>query len=402
MNRKFVIKNSLCWFFFVWCFAANAQSFLSEQAKISLLTTTPNDNAVFTLYGHTSIRVQDIDADNKKIDSVFNYGMFDPSIPYFMYRFAKGETDYWVDSYDFQLFIFERQWQNSSVYEQELNLTQQEKQALWQALIINVQPENRMYRYNYFFDNCATRPAILIEQIVSGQLIYEDITANQTFRDIINYCTRDHPWLTFGCDLVLGLPTDRKVTLHESFFIPEYLQKAYSTAQIVNSDGTRRPLVSAEYLLIDNISDEASGKLFFTPFVCNWLLFAIVLWITLIEWRRKTYFRIVDCLFFFIAGIAGCIVFFLFFLSEHPGIWPNISAVWLHPFHLVAVVLFAVKKRNKVAYSYHFINFVALLLMLIAWIFIPQHLNIAFIPLIAILMLRSGYCLIGHKQVRIR
>jgi hypothetical protein len=41
---------------------------------------------------------------------------------------------------------------------------------------------------------------------------------------------------------------------------------------------------------------------------------------------------------------------------------------------------------------------VALLLMLAAWIFIPQHLNIAFIPLIAILLLRSGYCLIRNKM----
>ena len=399
---KILKKNSFFGLFIVLCFAVNAQDFLSEHARVSLLTTAPCDNAVYTLYGHTSIRVRDSIAANKKIDYVFNYGMFDSSIPYFIYRFAKGETDYYIACYDYELFTVDRQLQNSSVYEQELNLTPQEKQRLWQALILTIQPENREYRYNFFFDNCATRPAILIEQIVNGQLIYEDITANKTFRDIINHCTRDHPWLTFGCDLVLGSPTDRVVTLHESFFIPEYLYKAYSTARIVNPDGTKRPLVSAEFLLIDNMDDDDTGKPFFTPLVCSLLLLAGILWITRIEWKRKKYFRWVDCLLFLMAGIAGCILFFLCFLSEHPSIWPNISVVWLHPLHLAAVVLFAVKKLNKVAYSYHFINFVALLLMLIAWIFIPQHLNMAFIPLIVILLLRSGYCLVRQKQVRIR
>ena len=332
------------------------------------------------------------------MDYVFNYGMFDSSIPHFIYRFAKGETDYWVDYYPYEFFAGDRQLQNSSVYEQELNLTPQERENLWMALLINIQPENRVYRYNFFFDNCATRPAKLIEQIVNGRIIYQENMSKETFRDIINDCTRNNPWLTFGCDLVLGSPTDRVVTLHESFFIPEYVRKTFSTAQIMNPDGTIRPLVSSEYRLIETIDDEDTGKSIFTPLVCSLLLFAVILWITRIEWLKHLYCRWLDCLLFFIAGVAGCILFFLCFLSEHPSIWPNISIGWLHPFHCIAVVLFMVKKLNRVAYFYHFINFVALLLMLFVWILIPQHLNVAFIPLIATLLLRSGYCLVRNKK----
>jgi hypothetical protein len=384
-------------FFFVWCFASNAQSFLSEHAQISLLTTYPTDNEVFTVYGHTSIRVRDSIVPNQKMDYVFNYGMFDQSIPNFVYRFAKGETDYWLACYDYELFAVDRQLQTSSVHEQVLNLTQNEKQNLWQALIINAQPENRVYRYDFFFDNCATRPAILIEQSVNGKIIYETPPPEVSFRDLINFCTRNKPWQTFGCDLVLGIPTDRIVTLQESFFIPEYLQNAFSNAQIINPDGTKRPLMAAEYMLIERIDDDDIEKTFFTPLLCSLILFAIIVLITWFEWRRKKYFRLVDCLLFLIAGIAGCILFFLCFISEHPSIWPNISVVWLHPFHLAAIVLFSVKKWNKAAYYYHFTNFVALLLMSFAWIFIPQHLNMAFIPLIATLLLRSGYRIVNSE-----
>jgi len=390
-------KKTLFWFFILMSFVANGQAFLSEYAIISLLTTTPCDNEVYTLYGHTSIRVRDSVAPDKKIDYVFNYGMFDSSQPFFVYHFAKGDLDYSLVYYDYQYFANDRELQNSSVSEQILNLSPTEMNNLWIALVNNARPENRSYRYNYFFDNCATRPVNLIEQVVNGKIVYEENPEEETFRDIINYLTRHNAWLTFGCDLVLGIQTDRIITFRESFFIPAYLYNAFSSAQIVNPDGTKRPLVSAEYILIETTLEEPEES-FFTPFVCCLFLFFVVLFITWIEWRKKKYYRYLDCMLFFMAGIAGCIVFFLCFLSEQPFIWPNISTIWLHPFHLIGVVLFTVKKFTKAAYIYHFINFVALLLMLTGWIFIPQHLNNAFIPLIAVLLLRSGNCLIRNKM----
>ncbi len=379
------------------CFAAVAQTYLTERAKISLLTTSPSDDAVYTLYGHTSIRIRDsIDA-NTTFDYIFNYGMFDQSVPNFLYKFVKGETDYMLGCYSYSAFESDRLLLNSNVCEQVLNLYPQEIQTILTELMIKSIPENRNYRYNFFFDNCATRPAILVEEFINGNIIYEENLPKITFRDMINHCTRDHPWVTFGCDLALGSPTDRIVTIKESFFIPEYLKNAWSTAKVENFNGTERSLVLTEHILIENVSDEVSGKTIFTPLVCGLLLFVVILLITWVEWKRKKYFRIVDCLLFFFAGMAGCVMFFLCFISVHPSIWPNINIVWLHPFHLAAVALFAIKKLNKAAYWYHFTNFVALLLMLFAWIFIPQHLNMAFIPLIATFLLRSGYCLIRNK-----
>ncbi|MEG1749941.1 MAG: hypothetical protein RR249_09700, partial [Tannerellaceae bacterium] len=85
------------------------------------------------------------------------------------------------------------------------------------------------------------------------------------------------------------------------------------------------------------------------------------------------------------------------FISVHPCTFPNWSLVWLQPLDLVAVILFSVKKLKKAAYYYHFINFAALTLMLVGWHFIPQHLNTAFIPLVATLWMRSGYSVYRNK-----
>lgn len=361
---------------------------LGNGAEISLLTVSPSEEEVYTVYGHTAIRVKD---PAQQLDVVFNYGVFDFSKPNFVYRFTKGETDYRLAAHRTRDFLFEYEMRGSEVTEQVLALDSAGKARIWEALLINNRPENRVYRYNFFFDNCATRPAVLIEKQAGGTIDYHDPFQPQTFREMINHCTRNKPWLTFGCDLVLGSPTDRLATTHEMLFLPLYLKEAFAAATLTYPNEAPRRLVQATHTLIEGLEEEETADTFLTPLLCGWLLFAIVLLLTGWEGRKRTYWRVVDCLLFFLAGLAGIVLFFLSFISTHPSIWPNWNIVWLHPFHLAAVILFALKKLRKVADYYHFINFAALTLMLVCWYFIPQHVNPAFIPLIASLWLRSGY-----------
>lgn len=381
-------NNLLLLFLFLCLIPAKAQYQLSDEAQISILTAAPSDDEVYTLYGHTAIRVKD---PSRKLDTVFNYGIFDFSKPNFLYRFTKGETDYKLAAYNFSHYIIEYQMRGSEVTEQVLNLTPEEINNIWNALIVNAQPENAVYRYNFFFDNCATRPVAIVEAQVDGKVQYNNPPKPQTFRDLINYCTRENPWLTFGCDLALGSPTDRVATPHEMMFLPVYLKEEFEKATIINPDGSERRLVKSTERLAEELAGESKeNKIWLSPMLCSIIIFLLTASITYIEWKKKTYFRWVDCILFFIAGVAGTVLFFLCFISTHPSIWPNWSIVWLQPFHLLAVILFAVKKFGKAAYYYHFINFAALTLLLAGWHFIPQHMNTAFIPLVATLWLRSG------------
>lgn len=375
---------------FIASFSIQAQTGpLSRDAVISLLTVSPSEEEVYTVYGHTALRIKDTE---KKLDIVFNYGIFDFSKPNFVYRFAKGETDYRLAAQYTRDFMIEYEMRGSEVIEQTLNLDSVGKAQIWEALLINNRPENRVYRYNFFFDNCATRPAAIIEKYAGGRIDYQAPFKPQAFRTLINTCTRHKPWLTFGCDLALGSPTDRVATTHEMMFLPVYLKEAFDTATITQTDGKPEKLVYSTTTLIEGIPDESDiDTEFFTPLVCSWILFLLVAITTFFEWRKKADWRMIDCLLFFIAGTGGLVLFFLCFISTHPYIWPNWNIIWLQPFDLIAVILFAVKKLRKAAYYYHFINFAALMLMLVCWTFIPQHLNTAFIPLIMSLWLRSGY-----------
>ncbi|MDR1455393.1 MAG: DUF4105 domain-containing protein [Tannerella sp.] len=376
----------------------SAQPALSEQTQISLLTCSPDGSAAYTLYGHTALRVRgQLVTDSARrddIDMVFNYGIFDFTKPNFIYRFARGETDYMLAYCRYDDFLADYAMRGSEVCEQTLNLTRREKEACWQALLLNAEPQNRVYRYNYFYDNCSTRPVAVLERCLEGKIQFVE-TPSVSFREMINRCTRNHPWQTFGCDLVLGLPTDRTATFRESFFLPENVRQAFARARVLRPDGRRVPLVLAEQILVEEIPDDEAEHPFFTPSVCGWTVFLLTLFATLYGWRKKRRYSGLDSLLFFCAGAAGCLLFFLCFASEHPGIWPNLSVGWLHPFHLVGAILSAVKKLKKAAYCYHFINFAALLSTCCAWIFLPQHLNMAFIPLAASLLIRSGYGIVG-------
>ena len=384
-------------------FSASGQNVrLSDAAEISLLTCSPSDEEAYTLYGHTAIRVRDphpASDSMRPIDFVFNYGLFDFSKPHFIYRFARGETDYMLGGNDFEQFLAAYRARGSEVCEQTLALDSAERQRLLDALVENALPENRTYRYNFFFDNCATRPAAMIERAVNGSIAYEERREVETFRDLINGCTRRHPWLTFGCDLMVGAPADRPMHLRESFFIPERLRESFDGAWIITPDGSKRRLVSSTRLLSERTAPEIVPD-FFTPLVCSLLLFIVVALLTLIEVRREASFRWLDFLLFFVAGLAGCVLAFLAFFSVHPAMWPNVTFLWLHPLHLIGAVCMAVKRCKRLSYVYHLLTFAALLAAGVGYVIVPQHFNAAFFPLMLTLLMRSGRYLTRRKKIR--
>lgn len=370
--------------------AVAQQRVLSDDAKVSILTSAPHDGQVFTVFGHAAIRVED-KANN--LDWVFNYGIFDFTQPNFILRFALGETDYKLEIFPYAAYILEYQMRGSDVTEQVLNLTKEERDNLFEALVLNAQPENKVYRYNFFFDNCATRLPQMIERSVNGKVIYNNPPKPKTFRQMVHDCTGHRRWLTFGIDLALGSPADRQATTHQMMFLPVYVKEEFNKATIQPVDGTERKMVFETKVTESIEPDKPTWDIWndlLTPMVCGLLLFVAVLTITVKEWKNKKYYRITDIILFAVAGIAGCVLFFLCFVSVHPSIWPNWSVLWLHPFHLIGVVLFSVKKTNKAAYWYHFINFAALSMLLLGWYFIPQQMNTAFIPFVATLWLRSA------------
>ena len=74
---------------------------LSPEATVSVITPEPGQEQIFTIYGHSAIRIHD-PANN--LDTVFDYGIFDFQDPNFSLNFAKGYLRYMVGGRNFNRF----------------------------------------------------------------------------------------------------------------------------------------------------------------------------------------------------------------------------------------------------------------------------------------------------------
>ena len=173
---------------------SNGQAIASgnDSIRLSLLTCAPGEE-IYSLFGHTAIRYED---PANGIDAVFNYGLFSFNTPNFILRFSLGETDYQLGATDYARFAAEYAFDGRSVWQQTLNLSKEEKAELIRLLQENYLPENRVYRYNFFYDNCATRPRDKIEESIDGKVIYpaEPQDGSLSFRDIVHQYCKGHPW----------------------------------------------------------------------------------------------------------------------------------------------------------------------------------------------------------------
>ena len=362
-----------------------------DSVQISLLTCGPG-NQIYSLFGHTAIRVQD---KVRHLDWVYNYGIFDFFKPNFISRFLLGATDYELGVFDYPDFLYPYVSGNRWVFEQHLNLKTAEKIRLLQALNINYRPENRVYRYNFFYDNCATRPRIKLEEAMSGKIHYADSVkeafAQHTYRDIVYECSENHPWARFGMNFCLGLPADKPIDYLQIMFAPIYLKDAFHTATIVGNHGEREALVSSERVAL-HVKDMDKGTdwlLVFSPMVCFSLLFLLVLALSLYQWKSGRSLWWLDMLLFTAAGICGSLIAFLACFSEHPAVSPNFLLFVFHPIHLFVVpfLVFTTRKRKKPVY--HLINLAVLTLFIALFGLIPQRFDFAVVPLALCLLVRS-------------
>ena len=375
------------WMLLAWLgITARAQ----DSAKCSLLTCSAGEE-IYSLFGHTALRYED---PARGIDVVFNYGMFSFRVPHFALRFALGETDYQLGVTEFSRFAAEYQWDERDVWQQTLNLTSREKQRLWEALTENYRPENRTYRYNFFYDNCATRPRDRIEACVDGRVEYaaaQDSTATVcTWRDLLHRYTEGHPWARFGIDLCIGSRADKPASYREQMFVPFYLQQYLRGACIVSEQGDRRPLVGEEVKVVDAAHTAQEESLLPSPMQAALLLWAGVTVLSIYGVRRRKSLWALDGLLFGTAGVAGCILAFLAACSQHPAVSPNWLLLILHPLHLFCLPCVLIRVKKKRLSRYMAANGVILTLFIVLLAPIPQFIPPAVLPLTLCLLVRCA------------
>ena len=311
---------------------------LSPDANISILTCNPGTE-VYSMYGHTAIRVSD---PASGLDAVFNYGVFSFEAPNFLYRFAKGQTDYLMVGQKFSSFLPEYEKDKRSVYEQVLNLSPEGKIRLFEALLENARPENREYRYNFFMDNCATRVRDMIERNAAGTIRFNDDRPTKTYRDLIKEFHHSFRWIDLGIDLLVGKKADEPVSAFGQMFLPEYLQNQFAGAEIT-IDGKAQPLVLETRTLVEYPNTKLNSNLPW-PAIVFGLFFLLVAGISIRDYFRKKNSDWLDYWLFGLTGFAGLIIGWFTLYSEHPAMSPNYNLLWAFPLNLFFAFVWRFKK----------------------------------------------------------
>jgi hypothetical protein len=361
---------------------------ISDSAKISLITCSPGKE-VYAKFGHTAIRVKD---PKNNIDIVFNFGIFSFQTKNFYYKFIKGETDYQLGVYNTLDFLSEYEQRNSIVWEQNLNLNSVEKSALINSLLDNYKPENRLYRYNFVYDNCSTRPRDKIVAALHGFVKYASASDNKTYRQWIGAYIGNDTWLKFGIDVIFGLESDKLTTTNESMFLPEVLMANFQSAKITtNNDSTERKLVSEINVIVEKKKSDAddSISIVFRPLTISIALLIVGIIFTYFDFKNKKTNKTFDTVLQVATGLAGIIVFYLIVFSAHPLVKLNLNLLWLNPLNIIVAIIMWHRRFRMILFIYQIINISLLIGALFSFALSVQAFNICVFPLVILLLIRA-------------
>jgi len=369
----------------------------SESVRVSLVTCSPGPE-IYAHFGHTAIRVYDPIND---IDWAFNYGLFDFNTENFYFKFVSGQTDYQLGIQHFSHFLSDYIARNSWVWEQILNLTIDEKRELIELLMTNYLPENRIYRYNFVFDNCATRPRDIIMQSIDGKLNFTSHETPQTFREWLEPYIGENTWLRFGIDMIFGNSADITATRMESMFLPEVLMAEFQMAEIISTDGSGkiRPLVS-ERIILAAKQPEKEKELFFLFQPLAVSIFLLLLGFAFLYRNKKFhyFYKVFDSTLFIFIGLIGCIIVFLDYFSLHPLVKNNVNILWINPLFLFIGIAQWFKLLRVATFISVVLSAVLILIVLLLYLLNIVYSNIAFILLASLLFLRT----INYIRIRLK
>jgi hypothetical protein len=377
------LKKLLLLLSFTACLSRITKAQDSCGVQISLLTCAPGEE-LYSTFGHTALRVKDR---TRGTDEVFNYGTFEFGPDFYM-QFIRGKLLYFLAVEDFNEFLYEYRLQSRSVQEQVLQLSCAEKQKLLAALDSNALEQNRYYKYDFLFDNCTTRAGYIVTKNTTTPVIFRNILPKEhpSFRDLIHsYLDAGHePWSKLGIDILLGAKLDRKVTNREAMFLPDYLLKGFDSASV-----NGHQLVTPPETIL-RMPSPLAGKSFLTPAVVFSLLLVIMIALSFAKakWGVMT-LSILDFLFFFVLGLSGLLLLFMWFGTDHKVCQNNWNLFWALPTNVV--MAFFVHSRRPWVQKYFRVVFRISLVLLIGWFFLPQQMNNALVPVVLLIIWRSWH-----------
>ena len=378
-------KLLFIFFLFIRNNALSQYNQLTSDAEISVLTIGPG-MSLNDAFGHSAYRVTD-----NSMDIVFNYGVYDFNAPNFYTKFAQGKLNYKIDANNFDVFKNHYIKQNRTIKEQVLNLSLDEKQAVFNYLAKNYEPENQYYLYDFFYDNCATKIKDVIVDGLSENVEFKEpkFFKAKTFRTLIHDNVNWNSWGSLGIDVALGSVIDKQASSEEHMFLPEYIHTFFANATIKNSP--EKKLVKQEVIIFDKVETKQSNYFLTSPIFVLGLIGLIIIYLTYSDYKNNRRSKWLDVTLFITTGTIGIVILLLWFATDHSATAQNYNLLWAFVLNLFMVG--QLLKSKPKAWFTKYLKFLVIMLCLLTihWIFGVQRFALVLIPILIALLIRYIY-----------
>lgn len=381
--------------FLLWTTTATAQTF-SDSVQISLLTASPGAD-LYAAFGHSAIRVHD-PATNK--DWVFNYGTFDFDTPNFYMKFVRGQLNYTLSRGSLKGLQSGYQRSGQRLTEEVFLLTSEQRRQVLDFLLDNYRPENREYLYDFFFDNCATRIRDILEVVLGDALVYDPSGYEPlTFRQLLDLYLSDRPWMDFGMDVLVGLPADRIADIRGQMYLPDFLSLHLGQATVLQEQVPQPLTTPAAELVPLRVMPDQGLPIYVQPLAIGWFFFTLMLLMTLFAGERLQ--AVMDQFLYLLFGLAGCLLVFMWWGTDHPTTKENMNLLWVNP--LLLVLFFSGFGRGRLfGKVFCLVLIVVYLAFLAGYCWWPQQFPVGTFPIALGLCLRLLDRFFMLRKIRIK
>lgn len=301
---------------------------LSKNARVSVITCDTGTES-YSLFGHTALRITDTD---NNLDVVYNYGAFDFATPNFVAKFAKGDLQYFVVAHSFADFMNEYNYEQRSVFEQELLISDIYKQKLFDNLNAVLASEKRYYTYKFIDRNCTSMVVEILNETLGSDVITKKTDTGKTYRSILYPYFDNSFYQKLGTSIIFGTKVDDYGT---RIFLPLELHKSLQQTQFEN-----HPL-SAKSKTLLNFKKVAPTSWWDNIYTFIFLLGFIVFI------NKKS----VDLFYFSMMGFLGLFFGFMGFYSFHQELAYNYNILLFSPLFLVTLYFYYIRNKKWVINS---------------------------------------------------
>lgn len=305
----------------------------TAHLRISILTCGVGDE-LYSSFGHTGVRVVD---SVRHTDEVYNYGTFNFS-PDFYKEFVRGKLLYCLDKSSFNDFMYTYVEEKRNVQEQVLDIPEDRKRAILTYLENNLLPENKSYKYDYFFDNCATRVRDIFPKVLGPEFYFGAVLHGKkiSYRKIMNQYLVDKHWERFGMNLLLATPTDSIMTDEGSMYLPDFIHQG-----LIHAKYRGNHVVSSDTTILDHkhvFKSTLNGPL--------WTMIGLLI-LTALSFLVRSFRYLKSVLRFLIlmiTGLLGVLMLVMWVGTDHRACSNNYNVLWAIPFNVI-IAFVAHKKR---------------------------------------------------------